>query len=158
MFLLTRDEEELDGIGSLFGTGLRAWKTVLLDPNLPHYFVRFSTKNGDDWQSNTFFVASEVELAGFCYSVANDDALRIDEIMQLVRGTSNAQQFWQLSKIGEIWEGEEPLECETGGTTVLLLDSNGKSIGSDSRSLEEIRIRGKCFSINESCLTVTTSL
>ena len=148
MLLLTKDGEELDEIGPLVGIGLRAWKTVLLDPSWPYYLVQFSTKDGDDWKGNTFFVASEVDLAGFCYSVANDDARRIEEITQLVTRRSNAQQSWQLSTIGEIWEGEEPLEGETGATTVLLLDINGKSIGSDSRSIEEIKIRSKCFPIN----------
>lgn len=147
--LLTKDKEELEGIGPLFGDGLRAWKTVLLEPDWPYYLVRFSTKTGDDWKVNTFLVASEVDLAGFCYSVANNDVRRIEEITQLVTCRSDAQQSWELSRVVEIWEGEEPLEGETGSTTVLLLDNNGKSIGSDSRLVEEIRIRSKCFPINK---------
>lgn len=142
------DKEKLDGIGALFGIGLNAWKTVLLDPNWAYYLVLYSTKDGDNWKGNAFLVASEVDLAGFCCSISNNNDQRIDEITQLVTRRSNTQQYWELSKVGEIWEGEEPLEGETGATTVLLMDSNGKSIGSDPRSLDEIRIRSKCFPIS----------
>jgi hypothetical protein len=147
--LLTKNNEELNGIGPLLGIGLRAWKTVLLEPNWPYYLVRFSTKTGeDDWTVNAFLVANEIDLAGFCYSVQTNNAQRIEEITQIMTRGSNAQQYWELSKIAEIWEGEVPLEHETGGTTILLMDSNGKSIGSDPRSLGQIRIRSKCFPTN----------
>jgi hypothetical protein len=158
MLLVTKDEEELDRIGPLLGDGLRAWKKVFIDPSWPYYLVQFSTKEGNDWKSYTFFSASEVDLAGFCYSVANNATQRIEEITQLVIRRSNAQQSSELSTIGEIWEGEEALEGETGGTTVLLLDNKGKSIGSDPRSVENIRIRAKCYPISEANLTATTPL
>lgn len=147
--LLTNESEELEGIGPLLGEGLVAWKTVLLEPGWPYYLVRFSTKEEDAWKVNTFLVGSEVDLGFFCVSVENDNARRIEDITQLVTRTSSAQQSCELSKIGEIWEGEERLEGETGGTTVLLLDSNGRSIGSDRRSLAEVRIRAKLFPIQD---------
>jgi hypothetical protein len=143
--LLTKESEELEGIGPLLGDGLLAWKTVLLEPDWPYYLVRLSTNQGDAWKVNTFLVASEVDLGGLCVSVANDNARRIEDITQLVTSTSGAQQSCELSKIGEIWEGEERLEGETGSTTVLLLDLNGRSIGSDPRSVDEVRIRAKLF-------------
>lgn len=147
--LLTNENEELEGIGPLLGEGLVAWKTVLLEPGWPYYLVRFSTKEEDAWKVNTFLIASEVDLGFFCVSVENDNARRIEDITQLVTRTSCAQQSCELSKIGEIWEGEERLEGETGGTTVLLLDSKGRSIGSDPRSLAEVRIRAKLFPIQD---------
>lgn len=143
--LLTKESEELEGIGPLLGDGLLAWKTVLLEPGWPYYIVRLSTKQGDSWKVNTFLVASEIDLGGFCVSVGNDNLRRIEDITQLVTRTSNAQQSCELAKVREIWEGEEPLEGETGATTVLLLDNNGKSIGSDPRTVDEVRIRAKLF-------------
>jgi hypothetical protein len=147
--LLTKENEELEGIAPLLGKGLRAWKTVLLEPGWPYYLVRFSTKEEDAWNLNTFLFASEVDLGLFCVSIKNDNVRRIEDITQLVTRRSSAQQSCELSKIGEIWEGEERLEGETGSTTVLLLDSNGRSIGSDSRSTDEVKIRAKLFPIND---------
>ena len=147
--LLTRNEDEIPGIGPLVGDGLRAWNTVLLQPDCPFYVVRFSIKDLDEWKVNMFLVASEIRLAGFCYSVAKDHLRRIEDVTQLVTRGSVTQQSCELTKIGEIWEAEEPLDGETGCTTVLLLNDNGKSVGSDSRSLDEVKIRSKCFPIKE---------
>lgn len=147
--LLTRDEDEIPGISTLVGDGLRAWDTVLLQPNCPFYIVRFSIKEQDKWKVNMFLVASEIKLASFCYSVAKDHLRRIEDITQLVTRGSVTEQSCELTKISEIWEAEEPLEGETGYTTVLLLDDNGKSVGGDSRSLGEVKIRSRCFPVKE---------
>ena len=147
--LLTRNEDEIPGIGPLVGDGLHAWNTVLLQPDCPFYVVRFSIKDLDEWKVNMFLVANEIRLAGFCYSVAKDHLRRIEDVTQLVTRGSVTQQSCELTKIGEIWEAEEPLDGETGCTTVLLLNDNGKSVGSDSRSLDEVKIRSKCFPIKE---------
>ncbi len=143
--LLTRNEDEIPGIARLVGDGFHAWGTVLMQPDCPFYIVRFSIKDMDEWKVNMFLVASEVKLAGFCYSVAKDHLRRIEDITQLVTRGSIAEQSCELTKIGEIWEAEEPLDGETGSTTVLLLNYNGKSVGSDSRSLDEVKVRAKCF-------------
>ena len=44
IMLLTKEDEELEGIGPLLGNGLLVWKTVLLEPNIPYYLVRISIK------------------------------------------------------------------------------------------------------------------
>lgn len=62
--------------------------------------------------------------------------------MQLSPRGDGEQACWELERISEVWEAEER---ETGYTTILVFGSDGKAIGTETRSEKELEMRDKVF-------------
>ena len=149
--LSTIDNKELPGISQLLGPGIHNWKEVVLELSGPYYLVNMSLRESSSWLEQTILLGGEFDLACFCVDASHEPHRRVVSIMQLSWRSGEEQPAWNLTKIAEIWEGEEynpdddPEERETGHTAIVLKGENGEPVGMERQSRKPVELHTRIF-------------
>lgn len=136
---LTHKRDELSGLAGIFGSDLQLWRTVVLELCVPYYLVRFSTREGQAWLTQTSLLSSENEVAAACAKAAEDEDQRIDDITILWPPRNHTS--WKLTRIAEVWKGIEPRV----GQTIVLLGEDTRRIGTKGRPPATAELKERLF-------------
>lgn len=149
--LSTADNKELPGISQLLGSGIHNWKEVVLELAGPFYLVNMSLRESSSWLEQTILLGGEFDLACFCVDASQEPHRRVVSITQLSWCSGQEQPAWNLTKIAEVWEGEEynpnddPEERETGYTAIVLKGENGEPVGMERQSGNPVELHTRIF-------------